>query len=412
MDIAFFPGPSDPHGPVRNTLDDLLSKGTTRIMVACAFCSGAGVVIMRRHLDRLRARGSCMVISADAPTDIEAVNDLARQAPGAVWLHETGKLPREKGVGSALMHSKVFYSEAGDDCWLWVGSHNLTGRATTGANLEAALLLSGHPSDAPFQAARQHIEACRAEASPCPVEPPPVPDGDSVDVVVIHAETHALPGDPVPWHVRLGLQLAEFDWSLRPPATVRLYLYRPGELVRGWQRASPCASYGGTLTGLNFTDIHPQYPGIAARWDDKHYSITEERAVLEFSKSSPRATAIVTQAVITIKSLVPSDELFLPARPKVEQEELQPNLVGWADDDLAQFFTRRSVQDGQLVYEICRRGKTRWQMSVNDLREADRHQLVEETGLREIELFNVLEEERPRHPLIMRAKYQLRRRQV
>src|SRR5262245_39257513 len=101
MDIAFFPGPSDPHGPARNTLDDLLSKGTTRIMVACAFCTGAGIVIMRRHLDRLRAPGSCLVISSDEPTDIGAVNDLARQAPGAVWLHETGRLPSEKGVGRA-----------------------------------------------------------------------------------------------------------------------------------------------------------------------------------------------------------------------------------------------------------------------------------------------------------------------
>ncbi len=315
MDITFFPSPSDPHGPARSTLDDLLSKGTTRIMVACAFCTGAGVAIMHRHLDRLRAPDSCLVISADNPTDIAAVNDLAKKAPGAVWLHKTGKLPREKGVGSALMHSKVFYSEAGDDCWLWVGSHNLTGRATTGANLEAALLLSGHRSDAPFQAARQHIEACRDEASPCPVEPPQLPDGDSVDVVVIHSEAHELLGDPVPWHVGLGLQSAEYDWSLRPPATVRLYLYRPGELVRGWRRAAPWVSYGGTLTGLNFTDGHPLYPGMAARWDDKHYSITEEQSVLQFSKPFPRATSIVTQAVITIENVAPSDEVFLPARP-------------------------------------------------------------------------------------------------
>src|SRR4029077_18825816 len=92
--------------------------------------------IMRRHFTRLRMPDSCLVVSAEPPTDIAAVNALARDAPGSVWMHKTGKLPYENKVGSALMHSKVFYAEAGENCWLWVGSHNLTGRATEGANLE------------------------------------------------------------------------------------------------------------------------------------------------------------------------------------------------------------------------------------------------------------------------------------
>src|SRR5262249_50772609 len=126
MDVNFVPSIS--HGSVRQALDELLTSGTTRVMVACAFCSGAGAGIMRPHLPRLRRPGSCLVVSADGPTEIDAVNALGAEAPGAVWIHETGKLPKEKDVGHALMHSKVFYSEAGDKCWLWVGSHNLTAR--------------------------------------------------------------------------------------------------------------------------------------------------------------------------------------------------------------------------------------------------------------------------------------------
>jgi len=34
--------------------------------------------------------------------------------------------PVEISVGAALMHSKVFYARAKDECWLWTGSHNLT----------------------------------------------------------------------------------------------------------------------------------------------------------------------------------------------------------------------------------------------------------------------------------------------
>jgi hypothetical protein len=412
MAITFFPEPPDPHGPARHTLDEVLRKGTSRIMVACAFCSGAGIAIMSRHLERLRVQGSCLVVSADHPTDVVAVNSLAKEAPGNVWMHKTGKLPTEKRVGSALMHSKVFYSEAGGDCWLWVGSHNLTARATTGANLEAALLLTGHPLEAPFQAARKHIEACRAESWLCPVELPPGPDGDEVDLVIVHTESEKPPGAPFPWHVRLGLESAQYDSLLSPPAEVRLHLYRLGALVRGWRHATPWATYGGTLTGLNLTDRHPETPGTPAQWDDVDFSITESHDVLQFSKTRPGARGIVTQAVINITSPAPSDEVFLPARPKVGQaEQIERQLLGSIYDDLAEFFTKRSVQNGRLVYEINRQGKANWQMSLSDLRESDQLQLFEEARERQIGLLHVDDKSRARHPLIMRAKFMLRRGQ-
>lgn len=409
VDASFFPTTEDSHGAARHVLDELLSNGTGRIMVACAFCSGAGVAIMYRHLPRLQTQGSCLVVSADSPTEIDAVNDLAAQAPGAVWVHQTGKLPNEKRVGHALMHSKVFYAEAGDKCWLWVGSHNLTGRAMTGANLEAAVLMTGHPAEPQFQAARQHIEACRAESSPCPVEIPPSPDGQNVDVVVIHAEADELPSARPPWHVRLGLRSAEYDWSLIAPADLRLHLYRPGDLAGGWQHAVPWGSFGGTLTGLNFTDIHPEYDGMAGAWESGDYSITDTRSVLLFSIKPADRSGIVTQAVIHIANPAPSDEAFLPRKPKAESEdETERHVVGSTDEDIARFFTRQSIQNGQLVYEVRHRGKASWKMSIGDLREPDRQKLLEEADERQVELLDVLDEKRARHPLIMRAKYRLR----
>ena len=223
MDVEFIP--VDAHGNARRELDQLLSKGTERIMIASAFCTGAGVAIRDRHLTRLRLPGSCLVVSADYPTDTAAVNELAVDAPGNVWMHQTGKLPFEVKVGSALMHSKVYFAEAGEKCWLWVGSHNLTARATCGANLEAAIRLTGHPSEIPFVEARKHIEACRTESTLCPFEIPPMPDGDPVDIIAVHSEADELPERPFPWHVRMGLRSAEYDELLKPVVEVRLYLY-------------------------------------------------------------------------------------------------------------------------------------------------------------------------------------------
>src|SRR5215831_697394 len=110
MDLQFYS--SAPHAKARPRLDEILANGSKRIMIACAFCTNAGVEVLRRHIERLRLPGSCLVVSAENPTDIPAVNCLAEQAPGAVWMHNSGPLPREMNVGRALMHSKVFYSDA------------------------------------------------------------------------------------------------------------------------------------------------------------------------------------------------------------------------------------------------------------------------------------------------------------
>jgi hypothetical protein len=349
-------------------------------------------------------------VSAETPTDVEAVNDLAEQAPGRVWMHKAGKLPYEIKVGSALMHSKVFYSEAGPKAWLWVGSHNLTARATEGANLEAAMLLTGDPSESPFVQARQHIEACRDESSLCPFNVPVLPDGEPVDVVVVHAETEELPDRTVPWHVRLGLRSAEYDWMLSPVADARLHLYRPGNLIRGWQKATPWVSYHGTLTGLNLTEIHPDSPGIPASWSDEHYSIIEERQILLFSKRASDTAHVVTQAVINIDGPAPSSEAFLSTRPKaVAEENRDDRLLEPIDPDMSRFFSKPSVRSGKLFYELRRRGGTKWNLPVGDLREQDRDALQGKADERSIEMVEAEDNQgRIRHPLIMRAKYQLR----
>lgn len=411
MDVTFVD--EQPHQKARPFLDDILSKGTERIMIACAFCTGAGVVLLQRHLARLRRPGSCLVVSSEPPTDMLAVNELAKAAPDRVWVHTTGRLPQEKKVGGALMHSKVFYAEAPDKCWLWVGSHNLTARATEGANLEAALMLSGHPTEEPFVAARAHIQACRQESSRAPLEVPPTPEGDSVDIVVIHAETVVLPTATPVWHAQMGLVSAEYDWLLKPPADVRLHLYHPGALKNGWQSATPWASHQGTLTGLNFTAIHPSDPGGPAQWDSRYYSITDNGTALWFADKPLPSVGIVTQGLINIQGPAEPDEAFLSARPKTEtRDDVRDFVLGDIDPDFVRFFTRESVQDGKLVYELRRRGDPNWIVPLQDLRSKDRLMLESEAGLMRVPMKQMQFEdsERRRHPLIMRAKFRWRKR--
>lgn len=148
---------------------------------------------------------------------------------------------------------------------------------------------------------------------------------------------------------------------------------------------------------------------MAAAWHDKHFSITEERSVLYFSRQPARAEGIVTQAVLIIDHTVAPDEAFLSARPKAESDdEAEQRLLDRIDDDMVKAFTRASIREGRLVYETCRKGKAKWKLPIEDLRDADQRRLYEEAATRDVDLMNVLEEKRARHPLIMRAKYILR----
>jgi hypothetical protein len=382
-------------------------------MIACAFFTKAGAVILERHLPRLQKSGSCLVVSSEPPTDVEATNEIAKAAPGHVWMHFAGALPYEKKVGSALMHSKVFYAEAGTSCWLWVGSHNLTGRATEGANLEAAVLLTGYPQEAPFVAARQHIEACRAESSPCPIEAPRLPPGEPANVVLIHAEADNLPARRFPWHVLLEMSSAEYDPLLKPPADVRLYLYQRGALNNGWQSATPWASFQGTLTGLNFSETHPTNPGITASWNDGDFRIIDAPQALRFVDSSARTKGTRTQAVINIAGAGESEEAFVSERPKVESfEKKGPYQLEPIDADMTRFFTRESLEGDRLVYELFKHGDMRWIIPLDDLRAKDRVSIVATAEISHVGILpmGAYDSKGPRHPFIVRARFRLWRR--
>jgi len=151
---------------------------------------------------------------------------------------------------------------------------------------------------------------------------------------------------------------------------------------------------------------------MAATWNEEHYSITEEPLILRFAKTPHSAEGIVTQAVINIDCLAPAEEAYLPTKPKAGwEEQTERRILSWMDQDLAEFFTRGSIRDGHLVYEIRHWGKANWKLSIGDLREKEQRQLHDHAEARQIGLIDVLEERRSRHPLIMRAKYRLRGRQ-
>ena len=74
MNVEFFA--ADPDHKARERLDELLTRGVDQLAIACAFCTGAGVELLKRHAQRLKTPGSFVVVSGEPPTDGAALAEL------------------------------------------------------------------------------------------------------------------------------------------------------------------------------------------------------------------------------------------------------------------------------------------------------------------------------------------------
>jgi hypothetical protein len=414
MDVEFFS--DDPSTKARPRLEDLLSRGVDQLAIACAFCTAAGVQILLAHANELSHGNSFVVVAAAPPTDYAALSGLHGLIAGHLFVHWGMLSPVEKKAGAALMHSKVFYARRHDECWLWTGSHNLTGNATQAGNCEAAVLLHGKADEKPFVDALRHLEICRDQAALYDPDTPPPNGTERTDIIVIHAEADAIPEHALPWHVQLGLNTAQFDELLRLPAEVRLFLYPKNSLLGGWQNVTPIAGYSGSLTGQNLTDRNPRarLAGTPAEWRAAGFGIIEDAGVLAFGRDKPPGISVMTQAMINIDQLSDTNETLFSEAPKVEAKMLpgEQTLVP-VDPDMRDFFRKRSVEGQTLIRLPVKERHLVIKVSAQDYRPTDKQKIQKYIAPERhlpVEIVEMPEQRlEKRHPFIVRAKYRLGR---
>lgn len=413
MDIEFIA--DDPQAKARTLLDSMLTNGRDQVAIACAFCTGAGVELLLRHRERLHQPESFVVISTAIPTDYGALAKIHHEMPGRLFVHWGKAAPVEKKNGSALMHSKVFFARAGHECWLWVGSHNLTGNATQGGNCEAAVLLHGSINEEPFKNAIAHLQACRSEAIPYDPETRPPSFLERASMIAVHAEARDPRDLEMPCRIELCLETPEYDGLLSPPSDVLLYLYRPGALDRGWQFAEPVRAFGGKLTGQNLTAQNPvvSNAGTDAAWPAANHSMLDRGGCLDLLPYRPASAAVTTQAILYIDRLADKKETYFSERPTLErtpiygQERRTP-----VDKDMQRYFRREDVEGGTLRHvPIVNRSRV-LMVAEGDSRITDRAKIEgvlrdmyeEDVSLHEdYKAYSV-----QRHPCIVRVKYRLK----
>jgi len=155
--------------PYRRLEPDLqaLVLGARRLDAAVAFVTRPGVALLRQYLKTQRAGSARLVASVRFPTDLQELANLEDDYRGTVFLHTGFQTPTEKGADRGQFHSKVTLLELdGTERCIVLGSHNWTGNALHGHNMEAGIILRCQETDPIVAQVRQHIEACarRSEA--------------------------------------------------------------------------------------------------------------------------------------------------------------------------------------------------------------------------------------------------------
>jgi hypothetical protein len=413
MKVDFFA--DDPRKKSRPMLEQILSRGVDQLSIACAFCTGAGIELLLRHSSRLRNAGSFVVVSAAEPTDYLRLAELHREIPGNLFVHWGNLSPVEKKAGAALMHSKVFYARAGRECWLWTGSHNLSGNATQGGNCEAAVILNGTADEKPLVDAMQHLLACRNQATLYDPNTPPPGSAERVDILAVHVEADPIPADLLPWRIHLCLDSPDFDELLEPPADVRLFFYQKGSLRNGWQEATPIAAFSGSLTGKNLTAENPRArrAGTPAEWNAATFGITESKGVPIVIPPGPPGPSVTTQGIIFVDADSDPAESLFTEEPKVETVLIPGDVsLSEVDPDMRRFFQRNSLQDSSLVHVPFIGRRQVLNVHEGDARTSDldkiRAKIAPGTDIPvEFKQLSAAQLEK-RHPFIVRAKYRLR----
>ncbi|NDB85455.1 MAG: hypothetical protein EB127_22540 [Alphaproteobacteria bacterium] len=316
-----------------NRISEIMSWAEKSLQIEMCYVTEFGTELLKKHADHLLRDGSFIIVANEPINDIKRLNELAKIRPESVRF-VTAKSDSKESSVEGLMHAKLIYAENGDDCVVWVGSHNFTKRALLAENIEAALVISGKFNEQLFIDVREHLKRVKdlSEEGPIPCEPKPI----ALEEVII-IECEASPG--LIEQLRLGkqsytvyLRHDKYDGECIPAPRkdreVRLYVYNENTLTQFGPMRQPIVVRSGRLNGVTFTEKSKRN-GASASWADRP---GYEHITIHHKKPDDSTTALVATTgkspddeAWTISAFVidsePVDELFLADR-------LRPWLIG------------------------------------------------------------------------------------
>ncbi|MFH1269329.1 MAG: hypothetical protein ABIK89_26675 [Planctomycetota bacterium] len=271
MQVEFFsPYPYDRLEPA---LESMI-QGARRVDAAIAFVTGPGVALIRQYVKSHGPGNARLAASVRFPTNLVELANLEEDFPGTVFIHTGFQTPIEKGADRGQFHSKVVLLELdGTERCIVLGSHNWTGNALHGHNMEAGVILRCQESDPIVAQVRQHIEACarRSEPFACQrlrfyqaiqrdlhrrirpggTDSEDFPGFEPMDALVMHAEDATGSGVPRPLQLFLPVRDSHTRDFFPDGRRVLLYVYPAGCLLGQSPPTAPPLAYEGGVTMTN-----------------------------------------------------------------------------------------------------------------------------------------------------------------
>jgi hypothetical protein len=310
------------NGRGREPLEEVLAHGSKKLAFACAFMTDAGYKIITPYLHYINKPGSFGVISIQQPTSYKALKNMFESYPNNTYVH-LGTIFQyyEKANSSGLMHSKLFLANDGKTTKVFCGSHNLTGSALQGLNMEAATLIEGPSDHQFFKEVEVHLEDCKSKSS----KSLPKREG-SESRIIIEIEVD----DPLEFISKItrGLfikflpQGTKDQPKLTPTYKFTILLFKKGMLKPDQPSPLADAYINGTTTALNLGKRNP-LQGVDASFSDIHYTITESTpGIFEINQGNLGAEDALSAVFKTTVSDAGS-YIYLIEKPNSEDEVLQ-----------------------------------------------------------------------------------------
>lgn len=377
----------DANGRGREPLEEVLAHGSKKLAFACAFMTDAGYKIITPYLHLINKPGSFGVISIQQPTSYVALKDMFSKCPENTYLH-LGTIFDHFEVGNyiGLMHSKLFFASDGKTTKVFCGSHNLTGNALQGFNIEAATLIEGPSDDRFFSDVEAHLEDCKSKST----NRLPKRDNSQKDRLIIEIEVE----DPLGFinqmrskpFIKFLPQGTEDQPELTPDSIFTILLFKNGRLKKNEPAPLADAFINGTTTALNLGRNSPQQ-GVDAEFSNIDFTITESKqGIFEINKGNVGTEDALSAVLKTTRTGI-GDCIYLQRKPDSETEVIatiknfilktENSLAGDSnnkitrapepkiDEDIKLFFKQRpSVIDTLLSRQ--RYWISRWKRKIKD----------------------------------------------
>ncbi len=373
-----------PQTPLHPALKGIF-RNASRVQLAVAFLTGPGAATFRDLVPAGPAGDASRVVASIRwPTSLPALGKLSAEMPRGVYLHRGLFLPEETNHDRPLMHSKVVYVEhAGSaEVDILVGSHNWTGQALAGNNLEATVHVRCQAGE-PFAAdVRRHLDGCFAGSElfdrgrmedylaiqAALHGGPPRGDTDGAgfvkeSVVVIHAEEEpGLTEGLRELDLYLPIRNTTDDGLFGKDQLVHLYVYERGRLFTRHDPSQSPALYTGQVEMSN----RPTDP--APRTANCTISNFDRPELGAWTGPIPPAPELDRQLVAVMRPERRGRILFyhggggeprfrrvVAGRPLTADEAGrlgEGTAVGGREPAQADAYTEESIEGGEFVFEV------------------------------------------------------------